>query len=393
MNRDVVLVVGGGGHIGLPLSLFLTISGMKVSILDVSSETVDSIRAKIMPFQEPGCDDLLTAAIESENLEAFTNFNNSSQKYWPVAIVIIGTQLLEDGEPDRQGVLNCINEIHNKLSENALLILRSTVFPGTTALVQSALIAQGRKDIKVVFAPERIAEGHALLELSALPQIVGADDDHSFEKAASFFKKLGNKVLRTSIKEAELAKLITNAYRYAHFALGNAIYMATQDHDINYSKLYDVMVYDYPRLRSLPRPGFVGGPCLIKDTVQLQSYFRETDNFTQFALSANHGLIEMVKNKTIELARETYSKRIGFLGIGFKPESDDTRDSQVIKVMSELNSLGFDVSYFDPYAKVQGYKFLDIKALIENSDILIMGTPHKAFADQKFNKPIVNVWI
>jgi UDP-N-acetyl-D-mannosaminuronic acid dehydrogenase len=393
VDHDRVLVVGGGGHIGLPLSLFLANSGMKVSIFDVSSETVDLIRAKVMPFQESGCDALLTAAIDSENLEAFTNFNSSSQKDWPIAIVIIGTQLLENGEPDRQGVLNCIKEIHTKLSDGALLILRSTVFPGTTDLVQSSLYDQGRDDIKVVFAPERIAEGHALIELSTLPQIIGAEDDASFEAANTFFEKLGNSVLRTTSKEAEIAKLITNAYRYAHFALGNAIYIATQDHNIDYSTLYKVMIHDYPRLKSLPKPGFVGGPCLIKDTVQLQSFFRGSELMTEFSLRVNHGLITLVKNKVMEMAKDTSFNKIGVLGIGFKPDTDDTRDSQILILMKDLVALGFDVSYFDPYSKSGEYKFQNLEELIDNSDILVMGTPHKTFTNLKLDKPIVNVWI
>jgi UDP-N-acetyl-D-mannosaminuronic acid dehydrogenase len=393
VDHDSVLVVGGGGHIGLPLSLFLANLGMKVSIFDVSSETVDLIRTKVMPFQESGCDALLTDAIDNKNLEAFTNFYDSPQKDWSVAIVIIGTQLLENGEPDRQGVLNCINEIHTKLSDGALLVLRSTVFPGTTDLVQRSLCDQGRDDIKVVFAPERIAEGYALNELSTLPQIIGADDDASFEAATKFFKKLGNSILRTTSKEAELAKLITNAYRYAHFAIGNAIYMATQDHNIDYSMLYTVMTHDYPRLKSLPKPGFVGGPCLIKDTVQLQSFFRGSELLTEFSLSVNHGLIAMVKNKVMEMAKDISFNKIGVLGIGFKPDTDDIRDSQILIVMKDLVEIGFDVSYFDPYAKSDDYKFQNLEELIDNSDILVMGTPHKMFTNLKLDKPIVNIWI
>jgi len=392
VNQEKVLVVGGGGHIGLPLSLFLARAGLKVSILDVSRETVDSIRKKIMPFQEPGCDELLATVIESKNLEAFTNFNDASQNDWPVAIIIIGTQLLPNGEPDRQGVLKCISEIHDKLSKNALLILRSTVYPGTTDLVRVALADKGRSDISVVFAPERIAEGFALVELSTLPQIVGVDDEYSFELAANFFSSLENRVLRTTSKEAELAKLITNAYRYAHFALGNAIYMATEDHGIDYRKLYNVMVTDYPRLQSLPRSGFVGGPCLIKDSVQLQSFLGGTELMTQFSLAINQRLVEVTQIKTIELAKKTAAKKVGILGIGFKPESDDIRDSQILLVMKELVNLGFDVTYYDPYSTAPDFQFQELHLLLENSDILVMGTPHVSFSNLKFNKPIVNVW-
>lgn len=392
MVEDGVLVVGGGGHIGLPLSLFLTNQNMNVTILDTSRNVVDLIRQKIMPFYEPGCQELLTDAIEGQTLKVFESLNDSSQQKWSVAVIIIGTQLLPSGEPDREGVLNCIQDIHPHLCEGALLILRSTVYPGTTQLVRDFLEKIGRQDVKVIFAPERIAEGFALIELGTLPQIIGADSDVDFESARIFFEKVGNKVLRASSKEAEFIKLTTNAYRFAHFALGNAIYLAAQRENFNYSSLFGTMVDDYPRLSSLPKPGYVGGPCLIKDTVQLQSFFGGSNPMTDFALVVNRQLVEHTIKQVLEFASRVKGERIGVLGVAFKPESDDVRDSPILLVMHELQLRGYEIKYFDPHARVESFEFQEIDELLADSDIIVLGTPHSQFSSLQIDTPLVNVW-
>ncbi len=387
-----ILVVGGGGHIGLPLSLYLANRNMNVTILDVSHKTVDLVSQGIMPFHEPGCQKILSTVIETGELKIFSSLIYSTQKQWPVAIVIIGTQLLSTGQPDRKGVLNCIEEIHGHLSENALLILRSTVYPGTTELVRSFLKNIGRHDVKVIFAPERIAEGFALNELEVLPQIVGADSDADFESGKIFFELVGNRILRTTTKEAEFIKLTTNAYRFAHFALGNAIYLAAQRENLDYSNLMKTMMDDYPRLSSLPRSGYVGGPCLIKDTIQLQSYLGGSNSMTEFALSVNRELVDFTIRKIIQASDGVQKKRIGILGIAFKPESDDIRDSPILSVMKELQRVGYEVKYFDPMARTEFFDFEELEEILNNSNIIVIGTPHKQFADIKIRVPVISVW-
>jgi UDP-N-acetyl-D-mannosaminuronic acid dehydrogenase len=369
MVKNDVLVVGGGGHIGLPLSLFLANRGMEVTILDISTSVVESIRNKTMPFHEPGCQELLSRVIDSQ-----------------------ATQLLSSGEPDRDGVLSCIEEIHQHLDQDALLILRSTVFPGTTELVQNLLVKMGRGDVKVIFAPERIAEGFALAELESLPQIIGADTDYDFGLGKTFFERIGNSVLPVKTKEAEFIKLATNAYRFAHFALGNAIYLAAQKENFNYSIIMETMVKDYPRLSSLPKPGYVGGPCLIKDTVQLQSFLGGTNAMTDFSLNVNFELTQFTIDRIVQKALEAKGSVIGFLGIAFKPESDDIRDSPILIVMQQLITLGYTVKYFDPYATSESFEFQNLNELLSKSDILVLGTPHKEFIGLELNRPLVNVW-
>jgi UDP-N-acetyl-D-mannosaminuronic acid dehydrogenase len=392
MVKNDVLVVGGGGHIGLPLSLFLANRGMEVTILDISTSVVESIRNKTMPFHEPGCQELLSRVIDSQALKVFATLSHSDKRRWSVAIVIIGTQLLSSGEPDRDGVLSCIEEIHQHLDQDALLILRSTVFPGTTELVQNLLVKMGRGDVKVIFAPERIAEGFALAELESLPQIIGADTDYDFGLGKTFFERIGNSVLPVKTKEAEFIKLATNAYRFAHFALGNAIYLAAQKENFNYSIIMETMVKDYPRLSSLPKPGYVGGPCLIKDTVQLQSFLGGTNAMTDFSLNVNFELTQFTIDRIVQKALEAKGSVIGFLGIAFKPESDDIRDSPILIVMQQLITLGYTVKYFDPYATSESFEFQNLNELLSKSDILVLGTPHKEFIGLELNRPLVNVW-
>lgn len=392
MDTNEVLVVGGGGRIGLPLAVFLSSRAFKVCILDSSEERVEAIVNGIMPFEESGCEVLLTKAIENRSLEAYTTLEYFEKRLWDIVIVVIGTQLLDNGIPDKDGVIKCIQEIHGYLGYGALLILRSTVYPGTTLQIRETLSNLNRDDVKIVFAPERIAEGAALSEFVSLPQIIGADQDQDFERANKFFSSFNPEVLRVTSKEAEIIKLLTNAYRFAHFALGNAIYLAISRENLDYSLIYETMRKNYPRLSSLPHSGYVGGPCLIKDTIQLQHYLGVPEPFTETSLEINNQLVNFTVDEVLRLTDRERSKVVGVLGITFKPESDDIRDSPVLQIMHKLSNLGYRVLFFDPYIKNSIYEFREIEELTSVCDIFIMGTPHKLLRQLKFDKPLINIW-
>jgi len=364
-NLNEILVVGGAGHIGLPLSLFLFSKSKKVTILDISISAVSKINSGKMPFVEQGCDEILKQTVNSSSFQALSDLKAFEGKFWPVAIIIIGTQLIEDQQPDREGVFECLRSIIHHLSKGALLILRSTIYPGTTNLLEEKLDKLGRSDIRVVYAPERIAEGIALKELQELPQIVGANNRAASDLAKLFFMSLGNVVLETSASEAEMVKLLTNTYRFTHFAIANALYLTVENLGFNYSRIFDLMTYQYPRLDSLPKPGYVGGPCLVDHT------------FT----------------KVIAFRRDAQRFTVGVIGVGFKPDIDDFRDSPIVEVMRRLKEIDVNVFYSDPYASIEEFDKLTIEELQEVSDVLVVGTPHSAYRSLRLTKPCISVWI
>ncbi|MCY7418668.1 MAG: NAD(P)-binding domain-containing protein, partial [Chloroflexi bacterium] len=201
-----IVVVGGGGHVGLPLSLKLAEAGLRVAIFDISEGTVASIREGRMPFQETGAEELLGQMLPTGRLAASTD--PEILRGVPIAVVVIGTPIDEFFNPSMAIFDKAVDQLAPHLADGALVVLRSTVYPGTAAHVRRALLERGCR-VDVVFCPERIAEGKALVELGGLPQIVGADDDVSPPPPPPRVPPRGAGPRRAAPKAAELAPLVT----------------------------------------------------------------------------------------------------------------------------------------------------------------------------------------
>src|SRR6185503_181627 len=182
-----------------------------------------------------------------------------------------------------------VDQIAPHLRKGALVVLRSTVYPGTTEYVAQRLAERGC-EVDLAFCPERIAEGQALEELRTLPQIIGADDDGSANRATELFKLLGPKTIRTTSKEAELAKLFTNTWRYMKFAVANQFFAIADQAGVDYANVLRAIREDYPRAADLPGPGFAAGPCLFKDAMQLAAFTADHFPMGQAAMQVNEGM-------------------------------------------------------------------------------------------------------
>ncbi|HET9851586.1 MAG TPA: NAD(P)-binding domain-containing protein, partial [Candidatus Limnocylindrales bacterium] len=196
-----LVVLGGGGHVGLPLSLAFADAGQKVGIYDINAQTIERIRAGHMPFKENGADELLAKVLPTGRLELDDQASMLGRT--DRVVVVVGTPVDEFLGPSMTIFEKTVDQIAPHLRKGALVVLRSTVYPGTTEYVAQRLAAKGC-EVDLAFCPERIAEGHALEELHSLPQIIGADDDGAANRASELFTLLGAKTIRTSSREAEL---------------------------------------------------------------------------------------------------------------------------------------------------------------------------------------------
>src|SRR6185503_9608475 len=276
------------------------------------------------------------------------------------------------------------------LREGALVVLRSTVYPGTTEYVTQQLAARGCR-VDVAFCPERIAEGHALEELHTLPQIIGADDDAAASRASELFKQLGSKTIRTTSKEAELAKLFTNTWRYMKFAVANQFLMIADQAGVDYSNILRAIREDYPRARDLPGPGFAAGPCLFKDTMQLAAFTSDHFPMGQAAMQVNEGLPAYIVSAMDRRYGSLRGKTIGILGMAFKAESDDTRASLSYKLRKLLSWSGATVLCTDPY--VEDDRLVPLDNVLGESEILVLGAPHAPYRSLAINgKDVIDVW-
>jgi UDP-N-acetyl-D-mannosaminuronic acid dehydrogenase len=372
----------------LPLSLAFARAGLRVGIYDISQAALDQIGAGEMPFKETGADELLPEILATGRLELSTDASMLSRTMQ--VVVVIGTPVDEFLGPSMTVFEHAVEQIAPDLQDGALVVLRSTVYPGTTAYVSQHLERRG-KVADVAFCPERIAEGHALEELLTLPQIVGADTAVAGDRAEALFRLLAAKTIRTTSKEAELAKLFTNTWRYMKFAIANEFFMIADQAGVNYTNVLDAIRTDYPRAADLPAPGFAAGPCLFKDTMQLSAFTSDHFPLGQAAMQVNEGLPAYIVSALERRYGSLADKTVGILGMAFKAESDDLRASLSYKLRKLLTWAGARVVCTDPYVKDDRLTTLD--CVLEKSEILVLGVPHKAYRGLEVGgKDVVDVW-
>ena len=386
-NADIT-VVGGGGHVGIPLVLALAEAGLRVNVNDLNQDTLDTLRAGRLPYIEDGAQSVLTKALAGKRL-VFTNAPDGISTGGPV-IVTIGTPIDEFLNPVRRVVQNCLDGMLPRLADGQLLILRSTVFPGTTDWIASYLESKGRK-LQVAFCPERVVQGFGLKELRAMPQIVSGCTPEAERGAAELFERITPEVVVVSPLEAEFAKLFSNAYRYIEFAATNEFYLVAKSAGVDYQRVMTAMKHNYPRLKSMPRPGFAAGPCLVKDTMQLSAFARNQFGLGHAALLINEGLVLHVVDdlkRRYDIAKTT----VGLLGMAFKAESDDTRASLSYKFKNVLAGQARAVLTTDPFVTTDP-ELKPLDEVIAKSDVLILCAPHTAYKQADFKgKPVFDVW-
>ncbi len=383
-SMDTV-VVGGCGHVGLPLSVALS-KIHKVTAFDISEESVDLVNSGYPPFWEPGLEESLIISL-SNGFSATTDISSISAA--ECVVIIVGTPIDIHLNPDPNAVIAAIEDISGYLSSDQLIVLRSTVFPGVTREVERRL-KQLELSTRVVFCPERIAEGFAMKELEELPQIIGARNDEDFQRASQVFSSLGVKVVRTTPEEAELAKLFTNTWRYIKFAAANQFWMMANDSGVNFENVRDAIRFEYPRASDFPAAGFTAGPCLFKDTMQLAAFSNNTFALGNSAMMINEGLPLYVVEK-ISQKFDLANTKIGLLGMAFKGESDDNRSSLAYKLKRILKFKSAGVLTADPYVKNDS-ELIDEERVIAESDLLIIAAPHLRYKDLVTDKPIIDIW-
>ena len=384
-----VVVLGGGGHVGLPLSLVLAKAGLRVGIFDTNAGTVAGIRAGRMPFMEAGADVLLAELLPTGRLELSDDPSILGRS--DAVIVVIGTPVDEFLGPSMTVFERAVDQISPHLRDGALVVLRSTVYPGTTEYVTQHLAERGNR-VDVVFCPERIAEGHALEELGSLPQIIGADTDQAAERASALFGRIVEKRVRTTTKEAELAKLLTNTWRYMKFAVANQFFMISHQAGVDYTNVLRAIREDYPRAQDLPGPGFAAGPCLFKDTMQLAAFTADHFPLGQAAMQVNEGLPAYIVSALERRYGSLNGRTVGILGMAFKAESDDTRASLSFKLRKLLAWAGARVLCTDPF--VVDDRLVPVEQVVADSEVIVLGVPHQAYRGLSFGaeRDVVDMW-
>ena len=373
---------------GLPLSMVFASKNRSVLIYDLNLEAMETIRNGQMPFMELGAESLLLDVL-AKGLLTFTNQAEDIANA-KVVIITIGTPVDEFLNPTLRVMTRCLDELLPFLSEDQLVVIRSTVYPGVTESMAKYALSKGKR-LRFSFCPERIVEGHAIEELQTLPQIVSGTTTEAEDEAAALFSLIAPEVVRLAPIEAELAKVFTNAYRYIHFAVTNQFYMIATAANVDYYRILDGMKRNYSRSKDFPLAGLAAGPCLFKDTMQLASFYRNQFGLGFQAMLVNEGMPQFIVDR-LDAAYPLGEMTVGLLGMAYKAESDDARFSLSYKLKKILMFRAKDVLTTDPYVKNDS-ALVGLDEVIRRSDVLILCVPHNAYRGLNMEeKVVVDIW-
>jgi UDP-N-acetyl-D-mannosaminuronic acid dehydrogenase len=383
-----VVVIGGLGHVGLPLGLIFAKEGLKTCLTDIDSVKAGLVKRGIMPFIEYGAQPILKNVLKNGKLAVSLDLKSVSKgKY---IIIALGTPIDEYLNPKTRVFLEIFLKLKKYLRRDQVIIVRSTVYPHTCQQILK-ILGGSANSWRIAYCPERIVQGYAVKELEELPQIVSGMTAEAVDEAAKLFGLISPKIIKTSIEEAELVKLFSNSWRYIQFAVTNQFYMIARDFGVDYNKVRQAMTEGYGRTATLPTAGFAAGPCLLKDTMQLVAF--SSDNFVlgHAAMLVNEGLPNFLVNK-LRQKHDLSKTKIGILGMTFKADIDDIRDSLSYKLGKILRFHGAKVYYSDEFAK--DCTFVSKEKLLKSSDIIIIGVPHSAYKVLKIprGKKVIDLW-
>ncbi|HTP53040.1 MAG TPA: nucleotide sugar dehydrogenase [Anaeromyxobacteraceae bacterium] len=379
-----IAVLGGCGHVGLPLAVMFAARGCDVTIVDINAAAVANTNAGKVGFMERGAEELLRRHV-GKNLRATTDPAAVSRA--DVVVCVVGTPIDEHLNPQVGKLLQVVNDLRPHFRAGQLFLLRSTVYPGAT-LKLASWFDEHVPGVDVAFCPERVAQGYAVREIESLPQIVSGATPRAAERAGALFSLVAPKIIQCSPVEAELGKLFCNAWRYITFAAANQFYALCAANGVDYASVHASITEDYPRMRGLPTAGFAAGPCLFKDTMQLAAFYNNEFSLGQSAMLVNEGFprVLMGQLRTLGLADKT----VGLLGLAFKGENDDTRESLAFKMRKLLELEARKVLCTDEY--VTGPDVLPLERVLEESDVLVLCAPHQRYKALSLTQPTLDPW-
>jgi UDP-N-acetyl-D-mannosaminuronic acid dehydrogenase len=400
-NTAADVAVVGLGRVGLPLALSFADRGLTVIGIDNDPARLGSVREGLMPFQETDAQALLERVRASGRLSLSEQVVDAAQAKH--IVITLGTPSFSHIEIDMRDIRSALDDLLGALQPGHALTLRSTVAPGTTEFV-AGYLAKHRgfrigEDVFVAHAPERIAAGRFLEEIDSLPCIVGGVGPRSGEVVAELFSVFEAPIVQTTPVQAELAKIWANILRYTHFALPNLLMMDCERYGANVFEVIDLVNRDYPR-GGLAQPGLTAGTCLRKDF----TFSEERSNAPGMLLAVSRVnesvplfLVEGIRRRlapaagSAELsagsagssagalgAGSLSGRKVAVLGLAFKADTDDERDSLAHKLIRLLERELADVVPHDPHVPTPTATF---EEAVADADVVVVAANHAEFRE------------
>lgn len=358
MEKKVCII--GMGYVGLTLSGVCLRSGHNVLGVELQDEVRQTINNGKSHFHEPGLNKILKSAVLNNKLHCIHPSEHEKISNCEIFIITVGTPLIPETEnPNLKYIKSALDTIIPYLDENKLIILRSTIVVGLTKsevipyIIKNSNLLEGQ--INISFAPERTVEGNALSELTDLPQVIGYNNSVAKQLAVNFFRSYVNDIkLVDSIEAAELVKLFNNVYRDLNFSIGNAFNEISKYYNLDGYKIIEAANYNYNRSQ-IALPGFVGGPCLEKDSYILCNNLKnkKLNNFIITGRKLNESQEDSTLNWILE--KFQFNDKILLTGMAFKgrPNTGDLRGSSSVKIYKKLKNLGFNNIYIHDFIALQ----------------------------------------
>lgn len=375
MKRICVL---GLGYIGLPTACLLATHGYQVTGVDVKREVVDRISRGEAPFEEPGLKEILQKATATNTLTASTKVGAAD-----VFLIAVPTPLVKETRlADLSYVSEAAGEITRYIKRGNLVILESTVPPGTCERLLIPILEKsglkGGSDFHFVHCPERAIPGNTIYEMIHDDRVIGGINRESAELAKEVYSSfVKGRLYLTDLRSAEIIKLMENTYRDINIALANEFAQIAEEDGINIWEAIE-LANKHPRVNILkPGPG-VGGHCLAKDPWFLAGELNRS-RIISLAREINDSMPNYVLRLVKELLVGIDKPVITVLGVAYKGNVDDTRETPALKFIKSAISEGHKVKVHDPWVKSFDYKLLSLESAAKDSDCLVLITDHSSF--------------
>lgn len=385
MNRKKICVLGLG-YIGLPTAAMFATHGHHIIGVDVKEEIVKALNNGQITITEPYLDILVHAAVTSGNLTGKTKPEEAD-----VFIIAVPTPITEEKKADMTYVIEATKSIVPFLKEGNIVILESTSPTGTVVETMVPLLEQSGlkagEQFYIAHSPERVLPGRILMELVDNNRIVGGINKKSAELVSDLYKTfVKGQIFLTDSTTAELCKMMENTYRDVNIALANELALVCEKLGISVWEVIE-LCNKHPRVNiHQPGPG-VGGHCLAVDPWFIVEKFPELARIISLARNTNDSMPVHVMQKINSILHDIKAKKIiTILGITYKPDIDDIRESPIIHLIELLEQTGeFEIRVSDPYVNTGKYPALDIISASKDSDLIVLGVSHKEFGNLQFD--------
>jgi len=387
MNKSVCIV--GLGYIGLPTAAILCEKGYNVHGVDVQESKIKAVNEGQSYINEPGLEKLISNAVRNNKLSA-----SYSAKESDIFIIAVPTPFHEGYIPNIDYVMESVQSIVPYLKEDNMIIIESTIPVGTTKKIEKFIQKQevDVSKIHIAHCPERVLPGNILQELKSNDRIVGGIRKDSTKKVADFYKTfVAGKILNTTDKTAEMAKLTENSFRDVNIAFANELSIICEKENIDIWELIS-LANKHPRVNILnPGPG-VGGHCIAVDPWFIVSSNKKDANIIKKAREVNlyktKWVAEKIKNRALRFETEFDRKPIiACMGLAYKADVDDCRESPSIEIIDNLIKDNFDVIAVEPNIKTHDYiNLVDIDSALQKADIIVWLVQHKEFKSINIKK-------